>query len=437
MRLSLLATVLTATLLPAPQVSAQGRPEVDAAARRLQNDVIAWRRDFHQFPELSNREERTAAKVAAHLRKLGLKPQTGIAHHGVVALIEGGKPGPRLALRADMDALPVTEQVDLPFASKVTTTFNGQRTGVMHACGHDAHTAILMGVAEALVAMKKDLPGQVMLIFQPAEEGAPPPEAGGASLMLKEGLFRDFKPEAVFGLHVFSTLPAGTLGIRQGPLMAASDYFSIEVQGRQTHGSRPWGGIDPIAASADLVGTLQTVISRRTDITKLPAVVTVGTIQGGIRYNIIPDSVRMEGTLRTFDDAMRAGIVKDMRNVVEHSAAAHGAKARLDIGDETGNPVTYNDPALTARMLPSLKAVAGDGKVIEPPLQMGAEDFSYYAKEVPGVFFFVGATETGIDPASAPSNHSPLFKLDESALDIGLRAMLQMSLDYLHGGAKD
>ncbi|RNF83726.1 M20 family metallopeptidase [Montanilutibacter psychrotolerans] len=426
---SLLAPAAFAQTVPA---AAGERAEVRAAAQAVREKVITWRRDFHQFPELSNREQRTAAKVAEHLRALGLKPRTGIAHHGVVAIIEGGKPGPRVALRADMDALPVTEQVDLPFASKVTTTFNNQTTGVMHACGHDAHTGILLGIADALVAMQSELPGSVMLVFQPSEEGAPADERGGASLMLDEGLFKDFKPDAMFGLHVFSTLPAGVIGVRQGPLMAASDRFSITIKGRQTHGSRPWGGIDPIVAAADVIGSAQTIVSRRTDIAKLPAVVTFGAIHGGIRYNIIPDQVEMIGTIRSFDPAMREAIFKDLRNVADHVSAAHGATAQSQVPDQNGNPVTYNDPALTARMLPSLKAVAGADNVVEPPLQMGAEDFSFYAREVPSMFFFVGATAPGIDPSTAPGNHSPEFVLDESAMDVGLRAMLQVTLDYLH-----
>jgi len=432
LRCALSLGVLAALPLAAAAQSSE-RPEVAAAAAKVKADVIAWRRDFHQHPELSNREERTSAKVAEHLRKLGLKPLTGIARHGVVAIVEGGKPGPKIAIRADMDALPVTEQVDLPFASKATASFRGETVGVMHACGHDAHTGILLGVADALVAMKKDLPGQVMLVFQPAEEGAPANEEGGASLMLKDGLFKDFKPEAMFGLHVFSTLPAGQLGVRGGPLMAASDRFSIKIKGRQTHGSTPWGGIDPIVAAADVVGTAQTIISRRTNIAKLPAVVTFGSIKGGIRYNIIPDDVEMTGTIRTFDEGMRQAIFKDLKNVADHVSAAHGAQAEAQVPDQDGNPVTYNDPALTARMLPSLKAVAGDKNVIDMPLVMGAEDFSYYAKEVPAMFFFVGSTEAGVDPATAPSNHSPKFKLDESSLDLGLRAMLQVTLDYLNG----
>ncbi|MGH8083746.1 MAG: amidohydrolase [Lysobacter sp.] len=382
---------------------------------------------------MSNREEQTAAKVAEHLRALGLEPRTGIAHHGVTAIIDGGQPGPKIALRADMDALPVTEQTGLPFASKVTATFNGQQTGVMHACGHDAHTATLLGVADALVAMQDELPGQVMLVFQPSEEGAPAGEQGGASLMLADGLFADFKPEAMFGLHVFSSLPAGTIGVRGGPLMAASDKFTITVNGRQTHGSAPWGGIDPVVTAADIIGTAQTIVSRNTNIAKLPAVVSFGSVHGGIRYNIIPDSVELVGTIRTFDEGMRSEIHAELDGIAQHVAAAHGATVETDIPVGTGNPVTVNDPELTAKMLPSLRAVAGNDHVIEPPLQMGAEDFAYYAKEVPSMFFFVGATASGVDPATAPSNHSPEFMLDESSLDLGLRALLQVSLDYLHG----
>ncbi|KGO99023.1 M20 family metallopeptidase [Novilysobacter defluvii] len=432
----LLLPVLLASLLTPVAATAQdasGRPEVGAAAERLREEVVALRRHFHQFPELSNREVETSAKVAEHLRALGLEPRTGIAHHGVVAIIKGGRPGPRVALRADMDALPVTERTGLPFASEVTTTFNGQETGVMHACGHDAHTAILLGVADALVAMRDELPGEVMLVFQPAEEGAPPGEEGGASLMLEEGLFADFRPEAMFGLHVFSSLPVGTIAVRGGPLMAASDRFTITVQGRQTHGSRPWGGVDPIVAAADLVGSAQTVVSRRSDLAHQPAVVSFGEFHGGIRYNIIPDQVEMAGTIRTFDEGMRSKIHADLDNVARHVAAAHGATVTTEIPAGTGNPVTVNDPDLTARMLPSLRAAAGVENVIEPPLQMGAEDFAYYAREVPSMFFFVGATSEGIDPATAPSNHSPEFLLDEASLDVGLRAMLQVTLDYLEG----
>ncbi len=429
-----LPRLLSALLLAVPALACAEpaeRQEVTAAAARLQPRVVEWRRDFHQHPELSNREQRTSAKVAERLRALGLKPQTGIAHHGVVAIIKGALPGPKIALRADMDALPVTEQTGLAFASKATAEYRGETVGVMHACGHDAHTSILLGVAEALVAMRAQLPGEVMLVFQPSEEGAPGNEEGGAALMLKEGLFRDFKPDAMFGLHVFSSVQAGKIAVRDGPLMAASDRFSIKVIGRQTHGSAPWNGIDPIVASADLIGAAQTVVSRRANISRQPAVLSFGAIKGGIRYNIIPDEVEMVGTIRTFDDAMRQQIFADLKTVAEHTAAAHGAKAEAHVPDQDGNPATINDPALTAKMLPSLQAVVGAGNVYEPPLQMGAEDFSFYAQQVPSMFFFVGATGPGIDPATAPSNHSPQFLLDESALDVGLRALLQVSLDYL------
>lgn len=433
---SLLWPALLAALCASTSAPAQGmRSEVEAATRAVHDDVVAWRRDFHQHPELSNREQRTAAQVVQALRAMGLKPRTGIAHHGVTAVIRGGRPGPKIALRADMDALPVTEQTGLPFASKVTTTFNGQTTGVMHACGHDAHTGVLLGVAKALVAMREDLPGEVMLVFQPSEEGAPAGEEGGASLMLEQGLFKDFRPDAMFGLHVFSTLPVGTVAVRGGPLMAASDRFTIKVKGRQTHGSRPWGGIDPIVAAADIVNTAQTVVSRRTDIAKLPAVVSFGAIHGGIRYNIIPDEVELVGTIRTFDEGVRKAIHGDLANVAEHVAAAHGASVEARVPDNAGNPVTVNDAALTERMRASLVAAVGAERVIEPPLQMGAEDFAFYAREVPSMFWFVGATSAGIDPLKAPSNHSPQFLLDEGALDVGVRSMLQVALDYLHGGA--
>ena len=395
--------------------------------------MIDWRRDFHQHPELSNREQRTAGVVAEELRRMGLEPKTGIAHHGVTAIIRGGRPGPKIALRADMDALPVAERSGLPFASKATAQYRGETVGVMHACGHDAHTGILLGVAKALVAMRDTLPGEVMLVFQPAEEGPPPGEDGGAQMMLAEGIFDDFKPEAVFGLHVFSTVQAGQIGVRGGPLMAASDRFSIKVIGRQTHGSRPWGGVDPIVAAAELIGSAQTIVSRRTDVAKLPAVVTFGAIKGGIRYNIIPDDVEMVGTIRTFDAGMREKIFADLHNVSEHVAAAHGARAEVKLPEGEGNPATINDPALTAKMLPSLQAVVGAQNVYEPPLQMGSEDFSLFGQKAPAMFFFVGSTAKGIDPATAPSNHSPEFSLDESALDVGLRALLQVSLDYLHG----
>ena len=428
MRHLLLAAALAALL---PSHAAAADPEVEALAGKVDGKVQAWRRDIHQHPELGNREVRTAALVAAHLRALGLEDvRTGIATTGVTAVLRGGKPGPRIAVRADMDALPVTERSGLPFASRATAQFRGETVGVMHACGHDAHVGILMGVAEALASMKAELPGEILFVFQPAEEGPPDGEEGGAEEMLRQGIFQRFKPQAVFGLHVFSTLNAGQLGWRSGPAMAASDRFNIVVNGRQTHGSRPWGGVDPIVAAADLVGTAQTIVSRRQNISKQPVVVTFGAIKGGIRYNIIPDSVELVGTIRTFDEGMRQAVFADLKNVADKVAAAHGATAVAQVPDTKGNPVTVNDPALTARMVPSLRTAAGDANVVELDLNMGAEDFSYYAREVPGFFFFVGATPRGKDPVKAPSNHSPEFFLDEDALKVGTRAMLQVVLDH-------
>lgn len=430
MRRLLLIPLLLATATSAAQ---ETTTQAAKLADTVTQQVLTWRRDIHQHPELGNREFRTSKLVAAQLRALGLEVKTGIAHTGVVGILRGGKPGPRIALRADMDALPVTEQSDLPFASKATTDFRGEKVGVMHACGHDSHTAMLMGVATALASMKKDLPGEVMFIFQPAEEGPPDGETGGASAMLDEGLFRDFKPEAVFGLHVWSALNAGQLGYRSGPAMAASDRFHIVVKGVQTHGSRPWGGVDPIVTAADLVVTAQNIVSRRIDITKQPAVLTFGAIKGGIRYNIIPEEVDLIGTIRTFDPAMRQQIFDELKNVSEHVAAANGATVVTQIPDTAGTPLMANDPALTARSLPSLQRAAGAANVVEMSLITGAEDFSHFSNQVPGFYFFVGATPPGQVAAKAPSNHSPKFFLDESALAVGTRALLQVSLDYLNG----
>jgi len=425
--------VATASLLLAGTASAAiSDQSLEQAARSVDEQVVAWRRDFHQHPELSNREFRTSQKVAEHLTTLGLEVKTGIARTGVVAILRGGRPGPTIALRADMDALPVTEQVDVPFKSQATAEYRGEKVGVMHACGHDAHTAILMGAAQALAAMRKDLPGTVLFVFQPAEEGAPDGETGGASVMLDEGIFELAKPEAVFGLHVWSALPAGTIGYRTGPFMAASDRYRILVKGRQTHGSRPWGGVDPIVAASQIVMGLQTVVSRQLDITSYPAVLSVGAIKGGIRNNIIPDEVEMIGTFRTFDPAVRQQLIERMTRTAEDIAHASGATATVEVATDN-NPVVVNDAALTSRMLPSLARVAADGKAHEIPYVTGAEDFAFYAERVPGLFFFVGTTPPGTDAATAPSNHSPLFYIDESSLPVGLRAMLGVAVDYLQG----
>ncbi len=412
--------------------SAAHAAAADIYPSEIDAKVLAWRRDFHQFPELGNREFRTSKVVADHLKKLGLDVKTGIGHTGVVAILKGGKPGPRIAIRADMDALPVTERNALPFASKQTAEFRGEKVGVMHACGHDSHTAMLMGVAEAMVDMKKDLKGEVMFIFQPAEEGPPDGETGGASAMLGEGLFKNYKPQAIFGLHVWSALNAGQVGFRSGPAMAASDRFRIVVKGRQTHGSRPWGGVDPIVAAANIVTTTQTIVSRRMDISKLPVVVSFGAIKGGIRYNIIPDEVELIGTIRTFDEGMRQKVFTELKNIAANVAEAHGATVVSEVPDTIGNPATVNNPELTASSVPSLVKAAGAENVVNMSLVMGAEDFSYYANEVPGFFFFVGATPVGQDAANAPSNHSPEFFLDESALKVGTRSLLQVALDYMN-----
>jgi amidohydrolase len=404
--------------------------ELDAAATRLQPKIIEWRRDLHSHPELSNRETRTSQVVAKHLRSLGLEVKTGIGLTGVAALLRGAQPGPTIALRGDMDALPVTEQVDLPFKSTVTTQFRGETVGVMHACGHDAHTAMLMGVAEILAARRQQLHGQVLFIFQPAEEGAPEGETGGARRMLSEGLFDIAKPEAVFGLHVIASLPTGVIGYRSGPMMAGSDSFTINVQGRQTHGSRPWAGVDPIVAASQIVVNLQGIVSRQVDITALPAVISIGAIKGGIRFNIIPDSVEMIGTLRTFDDAMRADIIDRMNRTISNTAQASGATATLQVRDNHIPPVV-NDEALTQRSLPSLQRVAGKDNVRVISLQTTAEDFSFYGAQTPALFFWVGITPRDRDPATAPFNHSPQFYVDESGLELGTRAMLAVATDYL------
>lgn len=414
-------------------MNAQGQVDdtrLDIAAAALEAKVVAWRRDIHQHPELGNREVRTAALVAEHLRGLGYELRTGVAHTGVVGILRGGRPGPIIALRADMDALPVAEQNDLPFKSTVIAEYAGQQVGVMHACGHDTHVAMLMGIAQVLAELRAELPGTVMLIFQPAEEGPPEGERGGAELMLAEGLFAELRPEAVFGMHVMADANTGVLQYRSGPMFAAVNTFDVKVTGRQTHGARPWQGIDPVVTSALIINGLQTIVSRQTDIAKLPAVLTIGSIHGGIRHNIIPDAVIMQGTLRTFDTAMRDDIVARMRRTVESTAAASGASAELIMRTPV-YPATINDPALTARVLPSLQRAVGATQVRETPLVTAAEDFAYFAREVPGFYFLVGVTPPGKDPATAPMNHSPLFHVDESALAVGMKAMLYLTVDYL------
>lgn len=393
--------------------------------------MIEWRRDFHAHPELSNREVRTAGIVAKHLRGLGLEVRTGIAHTGVAGLLKGGKPGRTIALRADMDALPVTEQTDVPFKSTVTAQFRGETVGVMHACGHDAHVAILMGVAEILARHRDQLAGQILFVFQPAEEGPPEGERGGAQLMLEEGLFKDVRPEAVYGLHVIASLPSGVIGYRSGPMMAGSDSFRLEVRGRQTHGSRPWGGVDPILASAQIITGLQSIVSRQVDITAIPVVLSVGAIKGGIRFNIIPDSVEMIGTLRTFDRQVRTDVIERMKQTATHIAAASGATAELTFREEVSIPPVVNDPALTSKALRSLERVVGADGLQEISLQTTAEDFSFYGTAAPSFFFWVGITPPEQDPATAAFNHSPLFYVDEAGLRVGVQALLTLAVDEL------
>jgi amidohydrolase len=423
------ACLLALAFLFAPSGHAADAPAF-AALEQAQPNLVQWRRDIHQHPELGEQETRTAKLVADHLRALGLTVRTGVGKTGVVAVLKGAKPGPRIALRADMDALPVTEQTGLPFASKVKADYRGQPVGVMHACGHDAHVAILMGVAQALVAAKDELPGEVMFVFQPAEEG--PPVAGevfGAALMLKDGVFDDFKPDAVFGLHVWAGLPVGTVGYRSGPLMAAADEWTLVVQGKQTHGSRPWDGVDPITLGAQILLGTQSMIARQVNIAANPVVLTAGQFNSGVRFNIIPDEATLVGTLRTFEPAVREDVIARFRRIATDYAHASEGNAELKVVNNA--PATINQPALAQRVRPSLARAVGEDKVIDVAPVTIAEDFSQFANTVPGFYFFVGSTSKGIDPATAPINHSPQFLLDEQALETGSRAMLQVALDYL------
>jgi amidohydrolase len=405
--------------------------DVDARAKSLEAKVIAWRRDIHQHPELSNREVRTGRVVAGHLASLGLKPQTEVAYTGVVATLDTGRPGPVVALRADMDALPVTEEVDLPFASRERASYNGQEVGVMHACGHDCHVAILMGVAELLAGAREALSGKIKFIFQPAEEGPPAGEDGGAALMIKQGVLENPRPDAIFGLHVYAGVEAGKLAYRPGPTMASADRFRIVIHGRQTHGALPWRGVDPIVVSSQLVMGLQTIVSRQVDLSLEPAVLSIGAIRGGVRDNIIPDRVEMLGTLRTFNETMREDIQERIRSMTSHIAQSAGASAEVFF--DNPYPVTINDESLTQRMLPTLQRVAGADNVFLSQKITGYEDFSYYQQRVPGLFYFVGISPRG-GGRSAP-NHSPRFYVDESALLLGVRSLAQLAVDYLNGSA--
>ena len=401
---------------------------IDKAADTVLAKVVAWRRDFHENPELGNSEVRTAKIVADELKALGFEVKTGVAKTGVVGLLKGGKPGPVVALRSDMDALPVAEEVDLPFKSKVTADWAGQKTGVMHACGHDNHLAILLGTAHVLASMKDQLAGSVKFIFQPAEEGPPPGEEGGAALMVKEGVLDNPKVDAVFGLHVFP-YETGTLAWRSRGIMAASDRFEIVVTGRQTHGAQPWAGVDPIVVGSQIILGLQTLVSRQVDLTVAPAIVTIGAFNGGNRYNIIPNDVKMAGTLRTYDKGMRDVLMERIKRTATLIAQSAGATAEVKFGQ--GLPVTYNDPALTSKMDATLRRVGGTKVLPDVSPSTTSEDFSFFQEKVPGVFFFLGVTPKGTPAADIYANHSPRFFADEGALITGVRALSNLAVDYL------
>ncbi|WP_419211277.1 amidohydrolase [Maribacter sp. X9] len=403
-------------------------PKLDKEYASIEDKVIEWRRYFHEHPELSNREFETSKKIAAHLESLGIEVQTGVAHTGVVGILKGNKPGKVVALRADMDALPVTERNDLPFKSNVTSEYLGNEVGVMHACGHDTHVAILMGVAEIMSKHKDKIKGTVKFIFQPAEEGAPPGEEGGAALMVKEGVLQNPDVDAIFGLHINSQTPVGTIKYKSGGTMAAAQRFQIDVKGKQSHGSQPWSGVDPILISAKIIDGLQTIISREMNLTNEAAVITVGKITSGVRNNIIPETAEIVGTIRTLDYDMQKQLNRRMKEMVKSIAEAYRGEATIDISD--GTAITYNNPELTAQMVPTIEAVAGAENVQITKAVTGAEDFSFYQEKVPGVFFFLG----GMTPGTTESypHHTPDFLIDDSGMLLGVKTLTQMSFDYLN-----
>lgn len=402
--------------------------QFDKSVAEVNDSVIAWRRHFHQFPELSNREYNTGAYIAAYLTKLGLEVKYPVAKTGVVAILKGGKPGPVIALRADIDALPVVERVPVAFASKVNGEYDGKKVGVMHACGHDSHTSILMGAATVLQQMQKEVAGTVIFMFQPAEEGAPGTEEGGAPLMIKEGVMDNPKVDAVFGLHINSQTEIGTIKYTSGATMASSDWFTVKVKGKQTHGSQPWSGIDPIVVATQIINGFQTIVSRQSELTKAPVVISVGVINAGVRSNIIPEELVMQGTIRTLDSKMQKDVHERMKLTATKIAEASGATAEVTI--DTKTLVTYNTPALVKMMLPSLEAAAGKDKVVESEWTTGAEDFSFFGEKSPAFFFFLGGMPKGGDPKKAAPHHTPDFFIDDSMLDVGVKAFCQIVFDY-------
>lgn len=425
MRKAILITLFVLPIMAMAQVSSSN---IEKYANDVNDSVVAWRRHLHQYPELSNRETNTMNYIVSKLQGLGLEIKAPFAKTGVVAILKGGKPGPVIALRADIDALPVVERVNLPFASKLTSEYGGQKVGVMHACGHDTHTAILLGTANALAKVKKDVPGTIVFLFQPAEEGPPGTEEGGAPLMIKEGALSNPKVEAVFGLHISSGTEIGTIKYHSGSFMASSDWFTIKVKGKQTHGSMPWGGIDPIVVATQIITGLQTIVSRQEDLTKAPAVITVGKITSGVRANIIPEELNMEGTIRTLDSKMQKEIHEKIKRTATKIAEASGATAEVFI--DTKTLVTYNDPALVKMMLPSLEAAAGKVNVSESTWTTGAEDFSFYGEVAPSFFFNLGGMPAGMDPKNAAPHHTPDFFIDDSKLEVGVKAFCNIVFDY-------
>ncbi len=402
---------------------------IDTKAKAIDSDVISWRRHYHQYPELSNREFKTAERIAEQLRKMGLPVDTGMAITGVVAILDTGKPGPTIGLRADIDGLPVTERADIPFASKETSTYLGQDIGVMHACGHDTHIAMLLGTAQILVDMKEELVGKVVFVFQPAEEGAPPGEEGGAKLMVKEGIIEKYGIEVMFGQHINSMTPVGQIKYKLGGIMAAADRFVIKVKGKQTHGSQPWAGVDPVTAAAQIIQGLNNIVSRQTNLTKEAAVISVGKITGGTRNNIIPEEVELIGTIRTLDVEMQDIIHEKIHKTATLIAESSGATAEVTIDKYA--PVTYNDPALTRKMIPSLFAAAGEENVRVVPAVTGAEDFSFFAEKVPSLYFFTGGQSLDATADEIYPHHTPDFYIDDSGLITGVKAMSYLAVDYL------
>lgn len=422
---------MTLALGAAPAATAQTLADlIERETKAIEDKMISWRRDIHQNPELGNREVRTARLVAEHLKSLGYEVREKVAHTGVVAILTGGKPGPVVALRADMDALPVIEEVDVPFASKVKTTWMGKETGVMHACGHDGHTAILMAAAEVFAKLKSELRGTIKLIFQPAEEGLPIGEEGGAQLMIKEGVLENRRPDVVFGLHINSLRHTGTIPYRAGATMAGSDTFRITVKGKQTHGARPWQGVDPIVIGSQIVLALQTIQSRQVDVTKEPSVLTVGAFIAGNRQNIIPEKAEMLGTLRTYDLEMRDFMMRRIGETAEAIAKSGGGEAQVEWKADGYIPL-INNAALTTKMSPTLRRVVGPDKLLEMQRSTAAEDFAFYAQRVPALFFFVGITPLDTPLAKAAPNHSPRFYVDEAGLITGLRALVHLTFDYM------